>query len=121
MTQIDPQAVARKIRSQYTTPSNPQLDALRALDRKVKRPTLILGTVLGIFSALTMGAGMSLIMTDIGSYFGLANPLLPGVAIGAAGLILALVNLVLSRAILKTRKARYAGEIVALSQELIGE
>lgn len=50
---------------------NTELDALKELDRKVKRPSTLFSYIFGIISAIVMGAGMRLVMTDIGTSIGI--------------------------------------------------
>ena len=45
-----------KIRSQYTEQEHTELDALKALDVKVKRPANVFGYTYGSVSAIVMGA-----------------------------------------------------------------
>ena len=112
-------ATAEKILNKYTEKQYTDLDALRDLDRKVKRPANTFSYVFGSISAVIMGAGMSLVMTDIGSYVGIENAMLPGIAIGVVGLILALVNYPIHKTIMKSRKSKYGSEIINLSNSII--
>ena len=120
MNQNDQQFMAQKIRTQYMEKQSTELDALRALDAKVKRPATVFGYVFGSISAIIMGAGMSLVMTDIGSAIGLASTLIPGIAIGVAGLAMALLTYPIYKGILNSRKRKYGGEILRLSDEIMG-
>ena len=79
----DKEFVVEKIRSQYTEAEHTELGALKALDAKVKRPANVFGYTYGSISAIVMGAGMSLVMTDIGTKIGLTATLVPGIAVGA--------------------------------------
>ena len=119
MNQNDQQFMAQKIRMQYMEKQSTELDALRELDAKVKRPANVFAYVFGSISAIIMGAGMSLVMTDIGSMIGMESTMLPGVAIGITGMILALVNYPIYKAILAGRKKKYGGEILTLSEKII--
>lgn len=65
MNKNDKDFLVQKIRTQYTEKENTELDALRDLDRKVKRPANVFSYVFGSISAIIMGAGMSLVMTDL--------------------------------------------------------
>ena len=120
MNQNDQQFMAQKIRTQYMEKQSTELDALRALDAKVKRPATVFGYVFGSISAIIMGAGMSLVMTDIGSAIGLASTLIPGIAIGVAGLAMALLTYPIYKGILNSRKRKYGGEILRISDEIMG-
>ena len=67
MNRNDQQFMAQKIRTQYMEKTPSELDALRELDAKVKRPANAFAYTFGSISAIIMGAGMSLVMTDIGA------------------------------------------------------
>ena len=72
----------------------------------------------GAVSALTMGSGMSLIMTDIGQTIGMASPMTPGIVIGLVGMVMAIVNYPIYNGILTRRRKKYAQQIIALSDRL---
>ena len=115
------QYTAERIRTQYVAKQTTELDMLRALDAKVKRPANIFAYFFGSLSAIIMGAGMSLIMTDIGAILGIANTMLPGIAIGVVGLFMAIINYPIYRGILKSRREAYSAEILALSNRIINQ
>ena len=60
MNKNDQQFMAQKIRTQYMEKEFTELDALRALDARVKRPANVFAYAFGSISAIIMGAGMSL-------------------------------------------------------------
>lgn len=115
------QYTAEKIRTQYVAKETTELDMLRALDAKVKRPANAFAYTFGSLSAIIMGAGMSLIMTDIGAILGIVNTMIPGVAIGVVGLFMAIINYPIYRGILKSRRQVYGAEILALSNKIINQ
>lgn len=121
MNRNDQQFIAQKIRTQYMEQQNTELDALRALDAKAKRPANIFSYLFGGLGAIIMGCGMSLVMTDIGATLGLENAMVPGIVIGVIGLAMALINYPLYRQILRGRKQKYAPEILALSEQLMNK
>lgn len=121
MNNNDQKFMAQKIRSQYMEKQFTELDALRELDAKVKRPANIFAYVFGSVSALIMGAGMSLTMTDIGSAVGMSDSMAPGIVIGVIGMLLAIINYPLYQKMLASRKQKYAGEILKLSQKIMDE
>lgn len=120
MNTNDQQFAAQKIRTQYIEKESTQLDALRALDTKVKRPANLFAGVFGTISALVMGAGMSLIMTDIGAIIGVSEPMVPGLVLGVAGMLMAIANYPIYTSVLKRRKQKYSAEILKLSDQIIG-
>ena len=119
MNKNDQQFMAQKIRAQYMEKEYTELDELRALDARVKDPASIFAYVLGSVGAIVMGAGMSLVMTDIGSFFGILNPLVPGIVIGVIGMAMAIVNYPIYKRILERRRKKYSAEIIRLSDKLI--
>lgn len=120
MNKNDQQFMAEKIRTQYMEKEQGELDTLRELDAKVRRPANVFAYTFGSISAIIMGGGMSLIMTDIASKLGIgADPLIPGILIGVAGMAMALVNYPIYKSILSKRKKKYAPEILALSEKII--
>lgn len=112
--------LVQKIRTQYTEKQHTELDALRELDRKVKAPATTFAYVFGTISALVMGSGMSLIMTDIAQTLGIAAPMGPGIVIGLVGLVMAIANYPIYKGILTSRRKKFAPQIIALSDRLTG-
>lgn len=119
MNKNDQEFLVQKIRTQYTEKESTELDALRKLDAKVKRPANVFAYVFGSISAIIMGAGMSLVMTDISSAVGISDPLIPGIVIGVAGMLMAIINYPVYKRILTSRKEKYADQILALSDKLM--
>ena len=117
--QFEEQFLAQKIRTQYTEKRTTELDTLRGLDRKVKRPANIFAYLFGSIAAIIMGAGMSLIMTDIGAAIGMEQSFVPGILIGVVGMTMALVNYPIYRGILSARKKKYAPQIIAMSDRIM--
>lgn len=115
----DQEYLVQKIRSQYTEKEYTELDNLKKLDSKVKKPIKIFAYLLGSVSALVMGGGMSLIMTDINDTVGLADPMKAGLAIGVAGLAMAAVNYPIYKNRLNARRKKYAEEVITLSDRLM--
>ena len=111
--------MAQEIRSQYMEKQFTELDALRQLDAKVKRPANVFAYVFGSISALIMGAGMSLTMTDIGSMVGVENSMATGIVIGVIGMVMAILNYPMYRKMLNSRKKKYADEIMEMSQKIM--
>ena len=119
MTNNDQKFLVQKIRTQYTEKQHTELDALKALDAKVKRPANIFAYTFGSVSAIIMGSGMSLVMTDIGATIGLASAMIPGIAIGIVGMAMALLTYPIYKRILNMRKKKYAPEILKLSEKIM--
>ena len=119
MNKNDQQFMAQKIRTQYMEKTPSELDDLRALDAKVKRPANIFAYVFGSISAIIMGAGMSLVMTDIGATVGIASAMVPGIVIGVVGLCMALLTYPMYKGILNARKKKYGAKILSLSDKIM--
>jgi len=121
MNKNDQQFMAQKIRTQYIEKESTELDALRELDNKVKRPANIFAYAFGSISAIVMGAGMSLVMTDIGATLGMASAMVPGIVIGIVGMTMTLVNYPIYKRVLNSRKKKYGEEIIALSDKIMNK
>ena len=120
MSNNDQEFLVQKIRTQYTEKKHTNLDQLKALDAKVKRPANVFAYVFGSISAIVMGGGMSLVMTDIAEIVGIANPMLYGIIIGVVGMGMAFINYPIYKGILNARRKKYASKIIALSNEIMG-
>ena len=122
MNKNDQQFMAQKIRANYMEKQSTELDELRALDAKVKRPANVFAYIWGSISAIIMGAGMSLVMTDIADYIGLSSdPMITGIIIGVVGMIMALVTYPIYKGILGSRKKKYGAKILDLSDKIINK
>ncbi len=104
-----------EIKAQYVPAGKTKLDELKALDRKVKRPAEITAYSVGSIGSLVLGTGMCFAMKVIGNMMPL------GIVIGVAGIAIVTANYFLYKKILKSRKNKYAQEIIDLSNELLHE
>ena len=109
----------QRIRQKYLPQEQTDLQKLKALDAKVKRAPDVFAYIYGSISAIVMGAGMSLVMTDIGAYFGIVNSMIPGIGIGLLGIALALSTYPIYCGLLDARKKKYGPQILELSEMLI--
>ena len=123
MNRNDTEFMVQKIRTQYMEKdcTQKELDLLRELDAEVKRPATVFGHVFGSIDAIVMGTGMSLVMTDIGAQLGIGNSMPAGIVIGIVGMLIAIINYPIYKAILTSRKEKYADRILALSEKLMKE
>ena len=121
MNQQDQQFMAQKIRTQYMEKQSTELDELRALDAKVKRPANIFAYIFGGISAIVMGSGMSLVMTDLAASLGLGDMMIPGILIGTVGMIMALLTYPIYKSILNSRKKKYGAEILKRSDKILNQ
>ena len=114
----DTEFVVEKIRSQYTEQKHTELDALKALDAKVKKPAKVFGYAYGGIGTIVMGAGMSLVMTDIGAMLGMTQTMVPGIVVGVVGMGMALSTYPIYKKILTSRKKKYSSKIMELSDRI---
>ena len=125
MNKNDREFLVQKIRAQYTEKQNTagsRMDELKALDASVKRPANVFAYVYGSISALIMGCGMSLVMTDIAELIGMtSHATVVGIVVGIIGMAMAITTYPIHRGILNARKKKYGKRILELSEELIKE
>ena len=119
MNRNDQEFLVQKIRTQYTEKEHTRLDELKRLDKRVKKPANTFAYIFGIISALVMGSGMSLVMTDIERTLGLPDSMIPGILIGVAGMLMAIINYPLYKGILGSHRKKYAKDIIALSDNIM--
>lgn len=119
MNKNDQEFLIQKIRTQYTEKESTELDALKELDKKVKRPANVFAYIFGSIGAIVMGSGMSLVMTDIGTTVGVAEPMFLGIVIGIIGMTMAIFNYPIYKGILSGRRKKYADKIISLSDKIM--
>ena len=119
MNKNDQEFLVQKIRTQYTEKEHTQLDALKELDAKVKRPANVFAYIFGSISAIIMGSGMSLVMTDIGSTIGVEDNIVFGIVIGILGMLMAIINYPIYKKLLASRRKKYADQIMKLSEKIM--
>ena len=119
MNRNEQEFLVQKIRTQYTEKEYSALDELRSLDKKVKKPANVFAYIFGCIAAIIMGAGMSLVMTDLGTMLGLGDMMVPGIAVGVIGLAMALLTYPIYKKVLSARRKKYAGEIIRLSDSIM--
>ena len=118
MSVNDREYLVQKIRTQYTEKQHTELDELKALDAKVKKPANVFAYTYGSAGAIVMGTGMSLAMTEIGAALG-SLAMVMGILIGVAGMILVALAYPVYNRVLKRERQRIAPEILRLSEELL--
>ena len=107
------------IRKKYLPKEEDKMAQLRRLDASVYRKGTVVSLVIGIIGALVMGAGMSLVMTDIGVKLGMESVMVPGIVIGVVGLIGVCLAYPAYQAVTKHERERIAPEIIRISDELL--
>ncbi len=110
--------LVNKIRSNYQPKTETNLDKLRALDAKVKKPILIFAYIFGILGSLILGVGMCLAMKVIG---GTTALMIVGIVVGLVGIVMVSVNYPLYVKLLENRRKKYAGEVLTLSDEILNK
>lgn len=119
MNRNDQHFMVERIRTQYMDRQPSELDELKALDAKVKRPANVFAYIFGSVSAVVMGSGMSLVMTDIGATLSIPQPMMLGIGVGIMGLAMALITYPIYKGILNSRKKKYAARILEISERLM--
>ena len=119
MNRNDQDFLVQKIRTQYTEKEHTAIDELKAMDSKVKRPANVFAYTFGSIASVSMGSGMSLVMTEIGEVVGIANPMPVGIVVGIIGLAMAIVNYPIYKGILNSLRKKYADKIISLSDKIM--
>ena len=107
---------AEQIANEYAPKETSKVKALKRLDNKVKVPVLIFAYTFGIVASLVLGVGMCLCMNVIGD--GSVLMFVLGIVIGCVGILGVSVNYFIYRNWLKSRKEKYAADIIALAKEI---
>ena len=106
----------KKMRERYEErEEDSSLEKLKKKDKKVRLPAEIFAYTFGIIGALVLGVGMCMAMEVIGGLF------VPGIVIGVVGIAMVCVNYFIYKAILSSRKKKYAKEILEMSSALLNE
>ena len=100
------------IRKKYLPKEEDKMETLRKLDRKVERPGTVASLVNGILGSLVFGAGMSCCLVLSEQLF------VPGIVIGILGLIMTGTSYPMYKKITIKKRAKYAEQILALTNEL---
>ena len=115
MTETAEKKYVENISRQYMPKDEHQtkIERLHSLDRKVRRPADIFSWIFGAGGTLVLGTGMCLAMKVIGNLMPL------GIVVGVVGIAMVSVNYLIYKAILKSRKKKYAEQVVQLSNEIL--
>ncbi len=109
------QQTVEQIRKDYEEKKQTKTDELLQLHKRVKTPAQIFAYVFGTISALILGTGMCLAMEIIG------NSMILGIAIGLVGIGMVSATYFLYNKLLQRRKRKYANQIFALSDDILGK
>lgn len=111
-----------KVRERYSPCEHTKLDELKELDKKVKLFPTVFAYFFGTVASLILGTGMCLAMKIIGaSVMSATVSMTVGVIVGVAGILLCIANYFIYKAMLNSRKKKFGGQIVALSNELLNK
>ena len=111
----------RKIREKYQLKKEDDLSKLRKLDSEVTQKATTSSLGMGIIGTLIMGTGMSLVMTDIGTLFGIQGflSIVIGIVVGMVGVVFIAVAYPVYSTRLKKEREKVASEILRITEELM--
>ncbi|MBE6694217.1 MAG: DUF898 domain-containing protein [Ruminococcaceae bacterium] len=114
-------AEVMKIREKYNSRGEDKMEQLRRLDRSVTSTATTVALIIGIVGAIVMGAGMSLVMTELGAFLGMEPKLsmIVGITVGVAGMIPTALAYPIYNAVLRRQREKVAPEIIRLTDELM--
>ncbi len=107
-----------RLRQKYLPPEEDKMETLRRLHYSATRRAQAVSISLGVIGTLIFGTGLSLILTELGAFFG-EQSMFAGVAVGLVGLILLALAYPVYNRVLKKERARIAPEILRLTEELL--
>ena len=107
---------AQRVREEYAPKREEanKFEQLVRMDAQARRPAEVFAFVFGILGALVLGIGMCLAMEVIGN-----GLFAVGIVVGVVGIAMVSANYFIYRAIMRSRKKKYADKIVALSDDLL--
>lgn len=111
----------KRIRQKYQAPEEDEMTRLRKLDEQSTKKATVVSLVLGVIGALVMGMGMSLIMTDLATVFGMTDAvnIVVGIITGVIGLVLVIIAYPIYLNVLKREREKIAPEIIRLTDALM--
>jgi Mg/Co/Ni transporter MgtE len=97
-----------------------KMEQLRRLDASVTKKATAVALIIGVIGALVMGLGMSLVMTELSTAFGLSKKtaMISGIVIGGIGMIPVVLSYPMYNIIVKAERRKLAPEILKLAEEL---
>lgn len=123
----DEKKAIEKIRNKYVQKEENKLDTLKKLDKSVKTAAAKWAICVGVIGLLVMGIGMSICMSDFGSWVASFikadqwQTMFVGIIIGLAGILITLMAYPVYKATEKRKHKAVANKILALTDELLGE
>ena len=114
----------KAIRDKYTPReiTEDKMTQLRRLDAGATKKATAMALAVGIFGALLLGSGMSLVMTELGNAMGLTPDLtmVLGIPVGVLGILLVSIAYPIYHSVLRKERERIAPEVIRLTDELMG-
>lgn len=110
-----------KIRQKYQPEEENKMDQLRRMDASVTKKASVVSILLGTLGTLVLGTGMSIIMTEFGSFLRVSETvrLVFGIILGSAGLVILGLACPLYYHMVKKEREKIAPEILKLTEELM--
>lgn len=117
----DEQDELRKIRQKYLSQEEDRMNLIRKLDNSVTQKATMFSIIIGVIGALVMGSGMSLIMTDLGTWLGFNSilTLILGIILGFIGMVFVALAYPVYSKVLRTEREKVAPQILKLTEELM--
>lgn len=113
----------KAIRDKYTPReiTEDKMTQLRRLDAGATKKATVMALAVGIFGALLLGSGMSLVMTELGNAMGLTPDLtmVLGIPVGVLGILLVSIASPIYHSVLRKERERIAPEVIRLTDELM--
>lgn len=113
------QKEVEEIRKKYLPKEVDKMEELRKLHAIPTQKAQAGAIAMGVVGTLIMGAGMSLVMTDIGALLG-GIVLILGIIVGLFGMVLVALAYPVYNRVLKKERQKIAPEILRLSDEIKG-
>lgn len=104
---------AQRVIKEYGVHGESDIDRLRKLDRKAKRPAETFAYVYGTASTLVLGVGMCLALGVIGDIFPL------GVVLGIVGIVMMVSTWFIYKKMFASGKKKYGAEILRISGAML--
>ena len=114
------QQEVERIRKKYLPKEESKMDQLRKLHGIPTQKAQSVSLAVGIIGALIMGAGMSLVMTDLASALG-SLAMVIGIVVGVVGMVLVALAYPLYIRVLTREREKIAPEILKLTDELMAK
>ena len=115
------QQEVENIRKKYLPQEESKLETLRRLHRSATQKAQARALTLGVVGTLTMGTGMSLLMSDLAQLLQIGQKvaMTVGIAAGLVGMILVALAYPVYNRVLSKERQRIAPKILQLSEELL--